>query len=343
MPRTVLTIGYLQEETSIHAMCRQLGFSVSGAASTATTGLELLQSLTNAPDLILANANASDVDITDLALSLSLMECKASIIFCGVACPRIQDTLLILAASLGLCTACTACASLSLSTLRNAVAEIIALRRQPLRREYGSPAASFDAAEIRSALLRGEFELHYQPKVRLIDGSLCGVEALLRWRHPQHGLLTPASFLQQAEAGGLVELLTTTVLQLALADAQTWHVMGTRLPISINLSPLALAYPHLADHILDIANRSTLSPSQLMFEITEYTEIANLSTALRNLLKLRLNGNMLSLDDYGAGHGSILQLSRIPFSELKADMRLVQGAWKRPHLAHPMPAMQLPA
>jgi EAL domain-containing protein (putative c-di-GMP-specific phosphodiesterase class I) len=123
---------------------------------------------------------------------------------------------------------------------------------------------------------------------------------LLRWRHPQHGLLTPASFLQQAEAGGLVELLTTTVLQLALADAQTWRVMGTRLPISINLSPLALASLHLADHIL-------------------------------------------ALDDYGAGHGSILQLSRIPFSELKADMRLVQGAWKRPHLAHPMPAMQLPA
>lgn len=332
MAFTVLTIGFHRHEAQLHALCRQLGCSIAGAVPTAKAALDLLPELPVAAGLVLANANADGVDVTDLALALSRMPCKPGLIVCGIACPRTQDSLLILLSSLGLRAACTAGAPPDFPALCNAVREAGVRERQAMLRTEDAAAPLFDADEIRGALARNQFELHYQPKLRLADGSLCGVEALLRWRHPQHGVLTPASFLHQAEAAGLADVLTSRVMQLAVADARTWHTMGNRMSISINLSPLALANPCLAERILELARHSQLAPAQWMFEITEYTEIADLSTALRNLLKLRLHGHRLSLDDYGAGHGSILQLSRIPFDELKADMRLVQGAWKRPHL-----------
>jgi EAL domain-containing protein (putative c-di-GMP-specific phosphodiesterase class I) len=239
-----------------------------------------------------------------------------------------------LAGTLGLRPCAAISAPMSLDALRAAVAEVDTARRRaaPAALEASARAPAIDAADIQAGLLHGEFELYYQPKITLGNHRLRGVEALLRWHHPGHGLLTPGSFLRQAEAAGLAELLTMEVLRMALADTRAWREAGCNLPLSINLSPLALSNPELADQVIDSVRRAGLPPSSIAFEITEYTEIVDLHVALRVLLKLRLNGHRLSLDDYGAGHGSILQLSRIPFSEVKIDQRLVQNAWKRPHL-----------
>ncbi|TFW15859.1 EAL domain-containing protein, partial [Duganella callida] len=188
------------------------------------------------------------------------------------------------------------------------------------------------AGEIVAALQARQFELYYQPKTALKDGALHGVEGLIRWRHPRHGLLSPACFLPQAEAASLVDLLTMEALRLALGDWRRWQAGGLSLPLSLNLSPRSLADPHLAEQLMAAVIAAGVPPRAVTFEIIEHEEIADLATALRILIKLRMHGFGLALDDYGAGHASMLQLSRFPFTELKLDRRLVHGACRRPHM-----------
>jgi EAL domain-containing protein (putative c-di-GMP-specific phosphodiesterase class I) len=332
--RVVVIHGEGSEQEHMRQLCRELDLYLVGAVSSGSAGLKLIESLPVPPDLIVVELRLPDMDFADLALALSKLQCGSDLIVYGADCPRLQDTALMLAGTLGLRPCAAISAPMSVEALKSAVEEIDTARRRvvPSLLESSVQASSIDAADIQTGLLHGEFELYYQPKISLSSRRLRGAEALLRWHHPGHGLLSPGSFLRQAEAAGLAELLTMEVLRMALADSRAWREAGFNLPVSINLSPLALSNPELADQVIETVRRAGLPPSSIAFEITEYTEIADLHVALRVLLKLRLNGHRLSLDDYGAGHASILQLSRIPFSEVKIDQRLVQNAWKRPHL-----------
>jgi len=333
MKREVVIVGHGRSEGQVHALCQQMGLTIIGSASSGGAGLELIETYAEAPAMIMVCAGLPDMDIADWLLALSMTNGGAAVVVCGLACVRVRDTLMLLAASLGL-PVCVAAGEPTLESLQAAVAEVERQLAQepPARRGPHLLQPQPDAVDIRSGLLRGEFELYYQPKISLTDRGLRGVEALLRWNHPRHGLLSPASFLHRAEEGGLVDLLTMKVLQMALADCQAWSAQDLRVPVSVNLSPLALTNVHLAAQIIDTVAKSGVPPDRITFEITEYSEIDDLATALHTLLKLRLQGHRLSLDDYGAGHASVLQLSRIPFSEMKIDQRLVHGAWKRPHL-----------
>lgn len=331
--RTLIIAGDGATRRQLLDLCGQLGLAPAGTANSGNAALELLEALPPV-GLLLCDVRLPDMDVTDFLLALSVRGCEAGLLLAGLDCPRMRDTAAVLAGALGLRHCALLAQGVTLDGLRQAVHSIAPPPGQP---QCAPPLAAAapppcDAPDIRCGLLRGEFELYYQPKVAMADRRLCGVEGLLRWHHPRHGLLAPAAFLSCAEAAGLAELLTTKVLQMALGDWLVWRTQARPVPISINLSPLVLANPHFAEQLADTVQRAGVPPAALMLEITEHTEIADLGTALRNLLKLRLRGFQLSLDDYGAGHASILQLSRIPFSELKIDRRLVHGAWQRPHL-----------
>jgi EAL domain-containing protein (putative c-di-GMP-specific phosphodiesterase class I) len=349
------------------ALCRQLGLQAEGAA-TAQAGLQLLaaphaqaESAHAVPrlaepsgtephnvransvdlhagmdlaDLVLVDLNLPDMDCADLLQALAKQHSCFSLAFCSDAPPRFQDAARTLAASVGLPVLALLPKPLQLNDLWQVVDRI---RPEGPSMAAGSKPAADDplvlhAEEVRRGLLHGQFELHYQPKIALADHTLRGAEALLRWRHPRHGVLSPAHFLPQAEAAGLTGLLNATVLRLALDDWRRWQRAGLTLPLSINLSPRSLTDPDLADWLIGAVAAAGVPPASIIFEITEQSEIANLSAALRVLLKLRQHGFGLSLDDYGAGHASMLQLSRIPFTELKLDRGLIDGAWRRPHL-----------
>jgi EAL domain-containing protein (putative c-di-GMP-specific phosphodiesterase class I) len=316
----------------LRTLLHRLDVPVVDAVSGARAALDLLATLSAAPDIVLIDAGAADMDIADLLRALARTGRAPRVLAWGVAGARIRDTAMLLAGALGLCAVVVAEPPCTAEAL---CAAIDTLERPPAcfapaRAPAAVPAIGAD--EIAAGLNAGEFRLHYQPKLALADGRLRGAEALVRWQHPRHGLLAPHAFIGRAEDAGLAEPLTLAVLRAALADIPLLQAGGHHLPVSVNLSPRALADARMAGHIADTMRRAGVPPALVAFEITEYTEIADLATALHILLKLRLQGHHLSLDDYGAGHGSILQLSRIPFSELKIDMRLVQGAWQRPHI-----------
>lgn len=186
--------------------------------------------------------------------------------------------------------------------------------------------------DVQLALLRGEFISYFQPKVALYDGRLCGVEALIRWQHPQHGLLAPAAFIDLVEAGQYISPVTLHMLDMSLRYCKVWHEAGLPLSFSINVSARSLADSKLADAIIDRVAASGIAPGFVILEITESAIMTDLSITLGTLARLRLKGFGLSIDDYGTGFSCMLQLSRVPCTELKIDRAFVNGASKKQHL-----------
>lgn len=336
--RVVVIDGNEDERDATIALCRQCGLLVNGWSHSGAAGLELLESLPVAPDLVILDLQLPDMDGADLLLALSMLAPATSIVICSAVCERLQDTALTLAATLGLKALGTlrkpAQAAALAAVLRDCTpADHAAIRApQPPRPDAVPAAPQVDAALVLEGVRAEQFELYYQPKVALCGGMLQGAEALLRWHLPGHGMLAPCAFLPQVEAAGVMDVLTMEVVRMALRDWHAWNRAGLALPMSINLSPLSLADPHLASQLIAAVSQACVPPSYLTFEIVEHADIADLATALRILVKLRLHGFGLSLDDFGAGHASLLRLSRFPFNELKLDRRLVHEACKRPHV-----------
>ncbi|WP_271408700.1 EAL domain-containing response regulator [Pseudomonas sp. Q1-7] len=186
--------------------------------------------------------------------------------------------------------------------------------------------------DVQRALRDREFVAYFQPKVSLRDGTLHGVEALARWQHPEHGLLTPNCFMELIERSQFISDMTLQMLDIALRHCRAWHAAGMRLSFSINVSARSLADSLLADAIIDRVTASGIDPGYVILEITESAIMTDLSTTLGTLARLRLRGFGLSVDDYGTGFSCMLQLSRVPCTELKVDRAFVHGASGSLHL-----------
>jgi diguanylate cyclase (GGDEF)-like protein len=180
--------------------------------------------------------------------------------------------------------------------------------------------------DLRRALDAGDqLRLHYQPKVELTGGGLHGVEALLRWQHPERGPVPPADFIPIAESTGLINRLTTEVLRLAMAQGREWLDAGHPTPIAVNLSPRCLLDPTLLDRIVALLAEYELPARLLRLEVTETAVMADPAAALETLRALNELGIALSIDDFGTGYSSMAYLKQLPVNELKIDRAFVAG------------------
>ncbi len=170
--------------------------------------------------------------------------------------------------------------------------------------------------DLRQALIDGGFEIHYQPLVDLRRDEVTGCEALLRWRHPERGMISPAEFIPVAEDTGLIVDLGEWVLKTACAEAATWP---DHIRIAVNVSPVQLKCPTLALKIASALANSGLRASRLELEITEAVLIRDDETALAILHQLRAIGVRIALDDFGTGFSSLSYLKRFPFDKIKID------------------------
>jgi diguanylate cyclase (GGDEF)-like protein/PAS domain S-box-containing protein len=170
--------------------------------------------------------------------------------------------------------------------------------------------------DLRQALADGGFEIHYQPLVDLRSDHVTGCEALLRWRHPERGMISPAEFIPVAEDTGLINELGEWVLRTACAEAATWP---DHIRIAVNVSPIQLKCPTVALKIAGALAASGLSPSRLELEITEDVLICDDEAALAILHQLRAIGVRIALDDFGTGYSSLSYLKRFPFDKIKID------------------------
>ncbi|HWV07453.1 putative bifunctional diguanylate cyclase/phosphodiesterase [Ralstonia sp.] len=179
--------------------------------------------------------------------------------------------------------------------------------------------------DLRRAVERHELVLHYQPKFNAPNGPIMGVEALVRWQHPQRGLVPADEFIPLAEKTGLIVPLGTWVLDEACRQMAQWHREGrTGWTVAVNLSALQFGHAALIDTVRDTLERHALDPRSLTLEITESTAMRDVDASLQILQQLDAMGVGISIDDFGTGYSSLLYLKRLPASELKIDRGFVR-------------------
>jgi EAL domain-containing protein (putative c-di-GMP-specific phosphodiesterase class I)/signal transduction histidine kinase/ligand-binding sensor domain-containing protein/CheY-like chemotaxis protein len=192
-------------------------------------------------------------------------------------------------------------------------------RQQPARAE-ASAGPSLGALE--EAIAQRRFVLHYQPKVRLADGRVSGFEALVRWSDPVRGMVPPDAFIPLAESSGLILPLTDLVIEQGLA----WLARQSHQPpltLALNLSGKGVGNPDLADALHARCTAHGLDPARIILELTESSAAAHQADAMDTLSRLRIKGFQLSIDDFGTGFSSMVQLARLPFTSLKIDKSFV--------------------
>ncbi|MHA6495429.1 putative bifunctional diguanylate cyclase/phosphodiesterase [Pseudomonas borbori] len=179
--------------------------------------------------------------------------------------------------------------------------------------------------DLRLAVQNAELRLHYQPKYQAPSGPACGFEALLRWQHPQRGLLYPDAFLPQAEKTGLIIPIGNWVVNEACRQLREWHTQGyEQWTVAVNLSAAQFEQPDLLRVVTEAITEHGIAPASLTIEVTETVAMRNPETAIATLNKLTTLGIKASIDDFGTGYSSLLYLKRLPASELKIDRAFVK-------------------
>jgi EAL domain-containing protein (putative c-di-GMP-specific phosphodiesterase class I) len=192
-------------------------------------------------------------------------------------------------------------------------------------RDRHSPRRLALLGDLRRAIEDEDLVLHYQPKADMRTGGVRGVEALLRWAHPEHGTIPPDEFIPLAEHTGLIRPLTLFVLDRALAQTRIWHDMGLPIGVAVNLSVRNLHDPSFADEVAALLAKYGLPAQVLELEITESVIMADPMRSMAVLARLHDLGLGLSLDDFGVGYSSLAYLKRLPVTEIKIDKSFVMN------------------
>lgn len=183
-------------------------------------------------------------------------------------------------------------------------------------------------ADLRKAIEEDMLDMHYQPKLNAQTLQVTGVEALVRWKHPQKGAIPPARFVGIAEQCGLMPALGTNILRMVARQARAWQEVGMPMPIAVNVSAVQFERSGIANEILAILEQHAVDPLLIEIELTESMIMSDFATAKSRLEQLREAGAQISIDDFGTGYSNLYQLSHLPFNVLKIDKSLVDDIGK---------------
>jgi EAL domain-containing protein (putative c-di-GMP-specific phosphodiesterase class I) len=305
---------------TICSMFERLGYEarVSGTAADFYADFEAWAPSHLAIDLVMP-----DVDGVEVLLELSRRNVTAAIIITSGAGSRVLEAAQRVSTENGL----NVLGVLSKPFLPRQLRELLSgdvRGARPTAAAAPERAARFDGEELSLALKRRELIVHYQPKIACRTGELRGFEALVRWQHPHFGLVPPSDFIPLAEQCGLIGGITDVVFEQSVAWLSDTFP-GASHHIAVNLSPVLLADVRLADHFQQIARGYGISNERVMLEITESSAMKDPTVTLSAATRLRLKGFRLSIDDFGVGYSSLVQLIRIPFSEMKIDLSFVRA------------------
>jgi len=312
------------------SLCEQAGIAQVWEAAHGEEALALLRgNLDNAPQVLLIDLEMPQMDGVELIQRVAALSCNPSVIIASSKPPMLLTSVGIIARSLGLPMLAVLNKPLSLERLSHAIGNFPAL---PRAGPPSAQAAPVSAAELSHAIAQGQIHPAYQPKIILSSGIVHSAEVLARWQHPDKGAIAPSQFIALAETHALIHDLTLSVAEQALRDLSHWGLQDLPFSIAINLSPMLLTDGHFLNEVMDLVDRFHLNPESIIWEVTESSVMTDLPTALSLLVRLRLKGFGLAIDDYGTGFASMQQLSRIPFTELKIDRSFVHGAASSAHL-----------
>ena len=299
-----------------------LGAQYVFSAGDGQEALDLIKDREPPIDIIVTDLDMPGMDGMEFIRRLSERHYPAALIVASAMDPSLLTTVRTMALAYGV----TLLGSISKPVTAKKLKEVI--------QGYGAPAGSgqhhalitFGQEELAAGLKGNEFEAFFQPKVDTNTQSTRGAEALVRWRHPKHGVIRPLAFIDSMEKSGLIEELTGFIIKAAALNCRHWREAGLDLTVGVNLSPLSMNDVALADRLTDIVQGEGLEPRHMTLEVTESATTADIGRSLENLARLRMKGFGLSIDDYGTGYSSMQRLTRVPFTELKIDQSFVKHA-----------------
>lgn len=309
---------------SLESMLRHLGVE---RVVSAANGSEVVQLLDEAPfDLILCDLNMPGCDGVETMRLLATHRVSSAVVLVSGSDTRLLRTATEMGRSRGLRMVGMLHKPFRLEQLR----EVLEAARSASTPRSPHPVQLAAVSELRRAIDEDELVLHFQPQLNLSTRDLEGVEALVRWIHPERGMIFPDAFIPIAERSGLIEPMTDWVMRRAIEQASEWNRGGLTIGVSINVSVRNLQHLDLPDRVEDAAQRSNVDPSLVTLEVTESGVTDDVGSLLDIAARLRLKGFPLSIDDFGTGFSSLSQLRRLPFTELKLDRSFVIGAVSDP-------------
>ncbi|MCB1768371.1 MAG: bacteriohemerythrin [Candidatus Competibacteraceae bacterium] len=328
----VLSIMLLDDDTFMHdlisSILEEIGYSNVACYETGESALDALDASNAKPNAILLDINMPGMDGIEFVEQLAKRQYSGCLILVSGEDEMMLRSTEKLAQEVHLFVT----GSVQKPPLPQRLADLLGqcgARQAPSRLPTAKRTyKSYDAATLRSAIANGELVNYYQPKVALPSGEWIGVETLVRWKHPEDGLVFPDQFIPVAEANGIIGDLTRAVLKESIRQVQLWRDEGLTLRVAVNVSMEDLTDMAFADFVIEQATNHNVPPQAIVLEVTEGRLMRDFTTALHVLTRLRLKRFRLSIDDFGTGHSSLAQLRDLPFDELKIDQSFTRNAGK---------------
>jgi EAL domain-containing protein (putative c-di-GMP-specific phosphodiesterase class I)/ActR/RegA family two-component response regulator len=284
-----------------------LGFEVRVVADPETFGASILEF---SPTVLLLDLQMPGRDGIELLRELSGLDRRPKVLIASGLDSRVLTSAAELGVSMGIDIAGSFCKPIALDEL-----EVLLARLK-------SHTKTISATHLRDALHQGQLVVHYLPKATLKSPGrwiIEGAEALVRWQHPEYGLLYPKDFIGIAEESGLIVEVTDFVFRAAMEQARVWFAHGLYMELGMNLSAQFLSDLRFPDRLLSLVRENNLDPSMITLELTETAAMQDPAVALDILARLRVKNINICLDDFGTGASSLTHLYKMPFSEVKLD------------------------
>ena len=290
------------------------------------TALRCFQdSFTPTVNVAIIDLDLPGMDGLELIRNLAQQQCRARVIIVGKQSSNLLFSVETMAQAYGI------------DLLGTIAKPIYPQKLEALLDNYVPPALAsskkkgptFTFSEVGIGLQARQFEPFFQPKIELETGQVKGLETFARWRHPEHGMLGPVAFIDALEQNNRIDFLDWSMIEKSVEGCRRFHDQGIPISISINLAPETLAHPAFMQQIAACVGRHRVLPDYITFEMPESSVLTNDPSFLERLVRLRMMGYGLAIDDYGTGRSNLQLLARIPFTELKIDRSFVDGASKR--------------
>jgi EAL domain-containing protein (putative c-di-GMP-specific phosphodiesterase class I)/CheY-like chemotaxis protein len=278
-----------------------------------------------AVNIAIVDIGLAGMDGLELIRSLSALNCRARVIMIGALENNLLFTIETMAQAYGL----ELLGTLSKPVKEQALRELIQHYAPPPPLSVSPPAPMFTFAQVGEGLQARQFEPYFQPKIALETGHIKGLEVFARWIHPEHGVLGPSSFIDALEENSRIDFLDWCMIEKAVERCRQFQDQSLPVEISLNVAPETLAHPSFIQQISACVGRHGVLPMYLTFEMPESSVLTNDPSFLERLVRLRMAGYGLAIDDYGTGRSNLQLLARVPFTELKIDRSFVDGASRR--------------
>ncbi len=318
----------LDDDASVGQTIQWIAESLDFEAEFVTRPKEFFSKLVEMnPEIITIDLVMPDLDGVEIMRLLAERKSKAKIVISSGMGTRVLDAAQRSAQAHGLSIAGIISKPISKEALRTLIGKG-SDRDEPQSAEIEARRGSefeITKADIQTALDRHEFVMAYQPKIACKSGAMAGLEALARWQHPEKGMVMPDRFIPVAEETGMIDDLTVQVFDQSLEWFSS-AFLESNIHLSLNLSAKSLVDIQLADHLASLCQRFQIAPERIVLELTETSAMVDPILSLDLMTRIRMKGFQLSIDDFGTGYSSMVQLVRLPFSEIKVDKSFVMLA-----------------